>query len=277
MDEIYAAVLENIREIDRRDENQILAELAGEAVSEFIYKTEVWDYVTDDSGKRRKQKVTKVKLSWVGTREAARSRGNILISDPQITDLEDALRITVKATDLSNNFSVFGGCHQPKKMKINDYSEGVEGPTGSHLEEDPYCFQKGLSKAQRNALGACIPAGWAAHCIEKWLASRDAKATLGMGATQRYVTTGQRQAADQKARAGDIKPREYWDKITSVNIPDYATLERVMWDLAKVRSQQIYTALHVHSRNDLSISAWAAFLNLREQFCPVQTPGKTQK
>ena len=270
MDEIYAAVLENIKEIDQRDENQVLAELAGETVSEYIYETEVWDWETDAAGNRRKKKVQKVKLSWVGTREVARTRGNILVSDPVVQETDQDMRIIVKATDIRNNFSVFGGCHIPKKMKVNDY-DGSGKVISTHLEEDPFCFQKGLSKAQRNALGACIPSDWAAKCIQRWLANPKYRGALA-GARRGYITDGQRDRADQKRQASQIKPRSEWDKITKAMLPDFAALEPIIWDLAKLQPKEMYKELGGGSKTDMGIPAWDAFLALKDRFAPKEQP-----
>lgn len=278
MDEIYAAVLENIKEIDQRDENQVLAELAGEAVSEYIYDTEVWDWETDASGKRKKKKVHKVKLSWVGTRETARARGNILVSDPIVTETDDHIRIMVKATDLSHNFSVFGGCHQPKKMKVNDWDEAEGKVAGTHLEDDPFAFQKGLSKAQRNALGSCIPADFAAKCIQKWLSSPQYRNALAGSSPRQYVTQGQRDKNQQGLQASKIKPRAEWDKVPKGMLPSYAELEKVAWDLAKLQPQEMYRELGGGNRNDMTIPAWDAFLTLKQRYVPIEQPGaQTQK
>jgi len=270
MDEITAAMLQNIREIEQRDENQILAELAGETISEYIYITEVWDWVPQPDGKKKKQKVRKVKLSWVGTREAARAKGNIVGSDPLVTDLDDVIRIVVKFTDLANNFSVFGGCHQPRKMKVNDWDPDTGEITGSHYEDDPFCFQKGLSKAQRNGLTACIPADWTAKMIDRFLAASKKAAHLPAGQKGRYIQPGKRNDTPLPKLQLTIKPKAEWDKVTKERVPDYPKLESLMWDLAKIQPRDMYKELGVGSRNDMTIPAWEAFLQLKSFFCPAE-------
>ena len=265
MDEITAAMLQNIREIEQRDENQILAELAGETISEYIYETDVWDWVTQPGGKRKKQKIRKVKLSWVGTRETARAKGNIVASDPVVTDLDDAIRIVVKFTDLANNFSVFGGCHQPKKMKVNDYDQESGVMTGSHYEDDLFCFQKGLSKAQRNGLTACIPADWSAKMIDRFLKAR-------IGKQGHYIAQRGDTGTPIPKLKTQIKPRAEWDKITKERVPDFAKLETLMWDLAKVQPREMYPELGVKGRSDMTIPAWEAFLQLKARYCPMDNP-----
>lgn len=262
MDEIDAVLLQNIRDIEEKDERQILAELAGETIQDFIYETEVWEWTTE-GGRKRKEKKRKVKLSWVGTREVARSRGNIVVSDPIVTDLEDNIRIVVKATDLTRNFSVFGGCHQPRKMKVNDYGDGGE-IVGFHLEDDPYIFQKGLSKAQRNALQSCIPATYATKAIDRFLKAAGKHPLLTPGKAGVAGTSGSKGLGQGKS----VKPRTEWEKIAKEAVPDYATLERLIWDLAKIQPREMYKQLGVSARSEMNIMPWDAFLNLKEIFVP---------
>jgi len=268
VDEITAAMLQNIREIEQRDENQILAELAGETISEYIYEVEVWDWVAQPDGRKKKQKIRKVKLSWVGTRETARAKGNIVASDPIITETDTDFRIVVKFTDLANNFSVFGGCHQPKKMKVNDWDQETDEIKGTHLEDDAFAFQKGLSKAQRNGLTACIPADWSAKMIDRFL-----KASKGQKG--HYITQGKGSDTPVPRLKLQVKPREEWDKVTKEMVPDFPRLESLMWDLAKLQPRDMYKELGGGSRNDMTIPAWDAFQTLKARFCPVETQGNS--
>ncbi len=275
MDEITAAMLANIKEIEGRDEQQILAELAGEVIQDFIYEVEVWDWVPQPDGKKKKQKTRKVKLSWVGTREAARAKGNIVASDPVVTDLEDSLRVVIKFTDLANNFSVFGGCHQPKKMKVNDWDQESGEVKGSHLEDDPFYFQKGLSKAQRNGLTACIPADWTAKMIDRFLKASKTGSQLPAGQKGRYIQQGKGSGTPIPKLQLQIKPKAEWDKVTKEMVPDFPKLESLMWDLAKLQPRDMYKELGVGSRNDMTIPAWEAFQTLKARFCPVESPGNS--
>jgi hypothetical protein len=259
MDEMTQAMLAQIKEIEEKDENQILAELAGATISEYIYETIVDEYVADPAtGKKHKQKVRKVKLSWVGTRETARNRGNLVLSEPLITETDEEFRIIFKATDLTHNFVVFGGTHQPKKMKVNDYDKDTGEFKGSHLEEDPYAFQKGLSKAQRNAFTNVIPADYSAKMIDRFL-------TAGRKAPQ--ITQGSKQPPQnqnqQKRR--ETKPKADWDRITPQMVPDYATLETLIWNLAKLQPADMYKKLGGGSRSQMTITAWQAFLQLKTE------------
>ena len=264
MDELTAGMVAQIHEIEQKDENQVMAELAGETVEEYVYETQVWDA-------RKKQKVRKVNLSWVGTREVARNRGNIILDTPDITETEDSWRFVVRATDLLRNFTVFGGCHQLKQMKVNDVEEGTGVITGSHLETDDYSFQKGLSKSQRNALKLCIPGEYAARMIDRFLRAsgktpllaQDNKAVAKRGHRQPPQSTGPTKA--------DIKPREEWDKITQEQVPDFPHLETIIWNLCKIQPKDMYAELGGGSRNDMTIPAWSAFITLRERYAPIQS------
>jgi len=247
-DTIDSVMLKQIAEIEQKDEAQVLAELAGELISEMIYTVEIYD-------RRAKKKVQKARLSWAGTKEVARSRGNIVLSEPVITDLDTTIRIIVKATDLTRNFTVFGGCQQPRKMKINDVDRETGEVTGHHHEDDPYCFQKGLSKCQRNALTLCIPADYATKCITRFLKASGSK-SLPQGHKTKKPTPAKSQ----------IKAREEWDRITPDMIPDYPHLEPVIWNLCKLQPADMYTELGVTARTDMTIPAWEAFLAIKARF-----------
>lgn len=272
MDEMTAAMLAQIQEVEQKDERQVLAELAGETIEEYIYETEVWDWVPQPDGKRKKQKVRKVKLSWVGTREVARSRGNIVLSDPIVTDTDDAVRIIVKATDLTRNFSVFGGCHQPKKMKVNDFDKETGEIVGSHLEDDPFVFQKGLSKAQRNALNPCIPADYAVKMIDRFLRAAGKQPLLGVPGKKGLPQKTAPPPATKQPAKSQVRPREEWDRITKDQVPDYPALERIFWEFTKRQPAEMYRELGGGGRNDMTIPAWEAFLTLKERFTPAVQP-----
>ena len=249
MDEMDAVLIKQISAIEQRDEAQIMAELAGEQLEEMTYTVEVWD-------RKSRQTVKKARLSWGGTKEVARHRGNIMLSEPIVTDLEDTIRIMVKATDLERNFTVFGGCQQPRKMKVNDYAKDGSGEIlSTHLEEDAFAFQKGLSKCQRNALTLCIPADYAAKCITRFLKASGTK----------LISQDTR---SRKAAAPKIKPRAEWDKITPDMVPDFPHLEPLIWNLCKVQPAEMYRELGVGSRNDMTIPAWDAYLTLKQRFVP---------
>ena len=256
-DEITSLMLKQIADIEQRDEAQVLAELAGELIEDMIYTVEVYD-------RRKKQTVQKARLSWAGTKEVARSRGNIVLSEPVVTDLDAAIRIMVRATDLTRNFTVFGGCQQPRKMKVNDVDRDTGEVTGHHFEDDAYCFQKGLSKCQRNALTLCIPADYTARCITRFLKAAGRTAQLP-----------QRAKRTRPPARSQIKPLEVWDKITPDMVWDYPHLEPVIWDLCKLQPADMYRELGVTCRADMTIPTWEAFLILKARFHPTDPADDT--
>ncbi|MBA7601978.1 hypothetical protein ES703_09063 [subsurface metagenome] len=258
-EEMDSVMLKQIAEIEQRDETQVLAELAGELIEEMIYTVEVYD-------RRKRQMVRKVRLSWAGTKEVARSRGNIILSEPIVTDLDANIRIMVKATDLTRNFTVFGGCQQPRKMRVNDVDQETGEVTGHHFEDDAYCFQKGLSKCQRNALTLCIPADYAAKCIDRFLKATGKVGQLPQGAKRRKAPT-----------KSQLKPLEEWERITADMVPDYPHLEPLIWDLCKMQPADLYKELGGGGRNDMTIPPWEAFLTIKERFYPADLPGKEEQ
>jgi len=260
MDELTSGMIAQIHDIEQKDESQVIAELAGETIEEYVY--EIWR-----KNPQTKHRERKVKLSWVGTREVARSRGNIILDPPIITETDDAIRFVVRATDLLRNFTVFGGCHQLKKMKINETDPNGE-IVGFHYEEDDFAFQKGLSKSQRNALTLCIPGEYAARMIDRFLQAAG-KQTLLTQESRASTTKGHKQAPRQTSKS-TIKPREEWDKITEAEVPDYVHLEPVIWTLCKVQPKDMYSELGGGSRNDMTIPAWLAFLTLKDRFAPLE-------
>jgi len=54
-----------------------------------------------------------------------------------------------------------------------------------------------------------------------------------------------------------------WDKVTQVQVPNYDALERVIERLTGKQPAAIYKELGCSSRNDLSITAWEAFQQLK--------------
>ena len=250
-DEMDSIILKQIAEIEKRDESQVLAELAGELIEDMIYTVETYD-------RRQKKTIRRAKLSWAGTKEVARSRGNIILAEPVVTDLDTTIRIMVKATDLTRNFTVFGGCQQPRKMKVNDTNKDTGEIIGHHFEDDAYCFQKGLSKCQRNALTLCIPADYTAKCIDRFLKATGKTNLIAQGARKTKVPD-----------KSQIKPLSDWDKITENMVLSFPYLEPLIWNLCKLQPTDMYRELGVTSRADMTISPWEAFLTLKARFHPV--------
>jgi hypothetical protein len=243
-------VIDQIKEIDARDENQIMSELAGETVQEMFYTVDILD-------KKAKRWAKKPKLSWSGTKEAARSRGNIVVdNEPTITDLDDSVRIVVRVTDLTRNLSIFGGCHQPKKMKVNETDPKTGAIIGFRYEEDPFYFQKALSKAQRNGFQIILPADYIAKCLNRFMSIANRKA----------IKPPENGNAIPQPTKKELKAQSGWESITKEMVPDYPHLERIFWDITKKQPAEMYKELGVSSRSDISTPAWESFLQLREVF-----------
>lgn len=134
-----ALILARVREVERKDEEQIIAEIAGEAVKEYVYQFPM-------DGK------TVTGLSWAGYKELAFRRGNIQIGRPIVEDGGDHWRCLIEATDLERNVTFWAGTHQPKSRRINNRED-----TGYKLVTDDFAIEKAISKAQRNVLKNLIP------------------------------------------------------------------------------------------------------------------------
>lgn len=251
-DEITSIILSQIKEIEAKDESQIMQELAGETVREMIYSVDVKDRKTGKWAKKHK-------LSWAGAKEAARYKGNIVVDEsPIVTDLEDSIRVVVKVTDLARNLSIFGGCHQPKKMKVYDLDKNGEPLDSFHYKPDDYAFQKALSKAQRNAFYTILPADHIAKMIDRFIKL----------STRPALKEGKAEALQPPTKA-DAKANAAWDSVSQEMVPDYNALERVFWDITKKQPAEMYKQLGVKNRLELSITPWDAFLQLKERFAAI--------
>lgn len=146
------ALVQQLQEIDRRDDEQIIAAMTGEIITEYVYSFK------DGAGRLQ------TGLSWAGTREMAQHRGNIGVEEaPIVEEREDHYRIMARATDYLRNVTLWGGCHQPKRMKIYERdNEGnilvdENGERKFYYEDDPFAEAKGIAKAQRNAIKNIMP------------------------------------------------------------------------------------------------------------------------
>ena len=125
---------DTFKEMERRDEEQILAELEGKYLEEFVYQFP-----------QRGKMVTG--LSWAGIKEIAYRMGNITVELERIEENEAQYVVVVKANDKERGNSRLGGVTQSKILKHKDGTE----------EPDSFAFPKAISKAQRNAMRALMP------------------------------------------------------------------------------------------------------------------------
>lgn len=121
-------------DFDRMDEEQIVRELMGGAVEEYVYSFKQGEAVVTG-------------LSVTGVMAVAQHMGGITCDDPprwEITD--DEYYCEIKATDRKTGLTLWGSATQPRMMR----AKGVDKP-------DSFARQKALSKAQRNAIRKLIP------------------------------------------------------------------------------------------------------------------------
>jgi hypothetical protein len=136
------------RAMSLADEQQIMAELQGRGLDDYLYSFTQNNRLL-------------VGFSWKGIREAVRTlnaRGHcrIRISPnippvfEEIKDAEghDAVQVAVYAEDERHGGGNWGTGVQPLQMKL----------TGGNSKPDPFARHKALSKAQRNAMEALVPA-----------------------------------------------------------------------------------------------------------------------
>jgi len=144
--------------MERRDEKQIIQELQGEMLEEFVYSFPSGGKVVTG-------------LSWAGVKEAVRRMGSIKVTHLEIEDDEDSWIAKAKARDTVNDVEMWGVAQQRKIMKYKD---------GTELK-DMFALQKCVSKAQRNALRTLIPEKMIAKMIQWFLDNKKNKGRSPFG------------------------------------------------------------------------------------------------
>jgi len=178
--------------VEKRDEDQILAELEGQVIEEYFYVT---------SHK-------KTVISYTGIKEIARIQGNIETDLVDIKETDTSWIVVIKATDKENGNSLLGTSVQSKLMDTRD----GEKP-------DEFCYQKAFSKAQRNAIKSIIPEAVFAKALEEW--NKGKKANKGGKPTTQPRPQPRRQAEAtfdimDFMRDKELKPTE-WDLKDELN------------------------------------------------------------
>ena len=128
--------VELFQEMDRRDENQILQEMRGEQLQEFVYSMSL-------EGR------TVTNLSYAGVKEAIRRRGHVEILDYKVDEDEKEYRALVRVRDHENQIDVLGASTAEKAK--------------------PFAYTLAVNKAERNGFTKLIPAKWIATLIHEWL------------------------------------------------------------------------------------------------------------
>lgn len=135
--------LQLARELEKRDEEQIMMEMRGEIVRSWVYQIQL--------GNR-----TVTNLSYAGVKEAIRRRGNVDIfpclccnKPVHLEERGDEIVAMMKVWDLNNNVKFLGVASARKK--------------------DPFAWVLAVNKAERNALRKLLPEKAIALLIEQWL------------------------------------------------------------------------------------------------------------
>ncbi|OGC89242.1 MAG: hypothetical protein A2W25_04240 [candidate division Zixibacteria bacterium RBG_16_53_22] len=135
--------------MDRRDEEQILAEL-GELPADVL-NTMVYSFKMDG------RDVTG--LSWIGVKTLVVELGQYSIEDLKVEETPETYRCIAKAIDKKAQVTMYGTAEQDKMMRFKD-----------NERKDPFALQKASSKAQRNAFMAVLPKGIVEEFKKKCLA-----------------------------------------------------------------------------------------------------------
>ncbi len=130
--------------MERRDEDQILAEMKGNVIQQFVY-----------SFKQGGRDVTG--LSYSGVKQIALEMGNIHCSEPVISEMNGSFICKVKAVDVAKNLEMWGVSSQAKQMT-----------TRWGKQNDDFAVQKAVSKAERNALRKLMPERLIVEMIKEW-------------------------------------------------------------------------------------------------------------
>jgi len=130
--------------MERKDEDQILTEMKGNVMQEFVY-----------SFKQNNRDITG--LSYAGVKQIALEMGNIHVNEPQLSEMNGSYICKVKAVDVARNLEMWGVSCQAKQMK-----------TRYGNQTDDFAVQKAVSKAERNALRKLMPEKLIVEMIKEW-------------------------------------------------------------------------------------------------------------
>jgi hypothetical protein len=133
-------------DFDRRDDDQIMAELRGEAVEQYVYSF-------NQGGS------TVTGLSLAGVMAVAQSMGGITCGQPVFAVDDDEITCDISATDHKNGLTVWGTATESRVMKRRD----------GNAQPDKFARGKALSKAQRNAIRKLIPEQIAVEMLRQFI------------------------------------------------------------------------------------------------------------
>lgn len=176
---------------DAEDDQQILAEIQGRNL-------DILDRLVYSYSDRRGNTVTG--LSLTGVRETVRemnrrglARIRITAAPPIITETDEYVDAIVYAEDELNGGGSWGAKRQPKK-------------TGTYL--NPFALEQALSKAQRNAMFALIPAAYVVEMIKEYTEAGRSHELKTNGGRIAELPEAKRNAAQNRAPAATEAPAE---------------------------------------------------------------------
>lgn len=169
--------------MDGQDEQQVLEELQGHYLTEFVYSFK--------AGGR-----DVIGLSWAGIKELAYRYGGIQVDSCNIEDKGDFWLVTCKASDIKRSNSRFGVATQSKTMKRRDGT----------VEPDEFALQKATSKAQRNAIRALMPEIAVKQYIDQFLTEKNGKAQEQTSAPPYHPAQPQQQPPTTPSEPKNVTP-----------------------------------------------------------------------
>lgn len=147
-------------ELQRLDEEQIVAELSGRLVENSFYQVERYN-------PRTKQKEVQNILSLAGIKTIAQKMGCISVEPKDVIITEtasDAYRVMVAVKDTKKNITMTGVSEQSRKQSYGDTTK-----------PDPFALQKAYSKAVRNAIRWLLPEYVIQAAMDEWVRQKQKK------------------------------------------------------------------------------------------------------
>jgi len=187
--------------MEKRDEEQILAELAGQVIEEYFY--------ISPKGK--------LVISYTGVKEISREYGNNDADFVEMKETDTAWIIVCKATDTERNITRGGISTQNKLEKVYKYTgsgdsrkreKDDQGNDIYTLQPDEFCIQKAFSKSQRNALNAILPVTIITKAAEAWREQHKGGGGGGTNNTQKKGPQTRRKADSEFNITDFMEPAE---------------------------------------------------------------------
>lgn len=134
---------------EKKDEDQILAEMKNQVISQWLYTIDVWNPKT-----KQTEKLTS--LSYAGVKEAVRRRGNFRFvpckccgKTVHVDNDEKEYRVQVTVHDENRNIMFIGAAQSPKNT--------------------PFAWVLAVNKAERNAFRKMLPEKQIAVLVQQYL------------------------------------------------------------------------------------------------------------